>query len=100
MNKILNLSKLRENKKQLSVLGIAHVGLFGSVARNEADEHSDIDIAVQLDPEKLKTMNIYSFCKLQGYIGSLFDKKVDLIDRDWAAPTVQKQIDASIIDAF
>jgi len=35
----------------LKAAGVLHLWLFGSVARDEADAHSDVDCAIDLTPE-------------------------------------------------
>jgi len=35
----------------LKAAGVLHLWLFGSVARDEADEHSDVDCGIDLTPE-------------------------------------------------
>src|SRR5690606_31897440 len=42
---------LRANETQLRKRGVAHIALFGSVARGEARAGSDIDLLVDLDPD-------------------------------------------------
>ncbi len=46
------LAVLRRNEARLKALGVRHAAVFGSVARGTAGPGSDIDIAVELDPEK------------------------------------------------
>ena len=47
---------LREKRQEILEIAAKHgaynVRLFGSVARGEADEQSDVDILVELEPEK------------------------------------------------
>ena len=43
------LTILRENKKRFAEkYGVTKLGLFGSFARNEATEESDVDVCVEL----------------------------------------------------
>ena len=42
------LQTLREHRRELGVLGVNHVAVFGSVARGEARADSDIDLLVDL----------------------------------------------------
>jgi len=46
------ISVLKSKRADLSAKGIRKVGLFGSYARNEQTEQSDIDILIDFDPEK------------------------------------------------
>src|SRR5690606_21286779 len=40
------IDRLRKHRAEFVRLGIAHMRLFGSVARDQADEQSDIDLVV------------------------------------------------------
>ncbi|MCL2710197.1 MAG: nucleotidyltransferase domain-containing protein [Planctomycetaceae bacterium] len=45
------LQVLRENKERfVEKYGITKLGLFGSFARNEATEESDVDVCVEMPP--------------------------------------------------
>lgn len=48
--RILNV--LSNHKHEFSSLGIRNVGLFGSYARNEESENSDIDLLLDFDPDQ------------------------------------------------
>lgn len=69
------VQKLREFKQeQGNKFGIEEMNLFGSVARGEQTESSDIDVCVRL---KRKTFRIYMSLKEE--LEKLFNTKVDLL---------------------
>jgi predicted nucleotidyltransferase len=70
------LEKLRNIDK--SKFDIIELGLFGSYSKEEANEESDIDILVKIEFKKGMYKN---FCALQDYLETLFDKKVDLLEK-------------------
>ncbi|MGL5579920.1 MAG: nucleotidyltransferase family protein [Cetobacterium sp.] len=54
------------------------MGLFGSYAREEETESSDIDIFVKIEFKKGMYRN---FCALQEELENTFGKKVDLVEK-------------------
>ncbi|GAA4009743.1 hypothetical protein GCM10022408_22340 [Hymenobacter fastidiosus] len=50
--------------------------LFGSYARGEADEKSDVDLLVELDYEKLDALDFFLW---REYLAELLGKKVDVV---------------------
>lgn len=54
--------------------GIEQLGLFGSVARGEQDEKSDIDVII-----KLRRPSCFTCFGIQEELRKLFHRKVDLI---------------------
>ena len=46
------LQTLRDHEYELKRMGASHAAVFGSVARGEAKPSSDIDVLVDLDPER------------------------------------------------
>ena len=83
---ILNYLKehYSEFKEKYSV---EEIGLFGSYARDEATDKSDIDIFVKMEPSLFHMMDIKE--ELENY----FNKNVDIVRlRDRMNPYLQKRI--------
>jgi predicted nucleotidyltransferase len=73
MTKSSILSFLKENKKLLSEkFQVRNIGLFGSYARGEENEESDIDIIVDMPS------NFDVYYDLKEYLQNAFKKKIDL----------------------
>ena len=70
--------------------GVKSLRLFGSVARDEASEKSDVDVLVDFD----ETPSLFGFLRLQGYLRDLLGTKVDLVTesglKERARPYVEK----------
>jgi len=73
------LKKLRENRKKIERFGVEKIGIFGSFARDEAKENSDIDIVVKFERGKATFKNVAG---LVDFLEELFDRKVDLLTPD------------------
>ncbi len=88
------LAIVKKNKTLLKeIFGVKKIGVFGSVARGEAKERSDIDVLVEFDSTK-KTFD--NFMELCFFLEDLFGKKVDLIttsglDR-YIRPYVEREV--------
>jgi uncharacterized protein len=71
------IKNLRYLKPQLEQrYGVTRIGIFGSVARNEAHSESDVDIVVDMAPDLLKRVTLKAELEL------FFGKKVDVV-RYW-----------------
>lgn len=71
---ILNFLK-KEKEHFFEAYGVTKIGLFGSYARGEENDLSDIDIAIEISPEK---KNLSSFFSFKRELENVFQKKVDL----------------------
>jgi len=71
------LAFLRQHKKLFSEqFNIVKIGIFGSYARNEQTENSDIDILIEMPPE---TENIFEKrLMLKDFLSKHFSKSVDV----------------------
>ena len=71
------LAYLRENKQRFKEeYGIKNMYLFGSVARGEDNEKSDIDLLVEFDYSK--PMSLERFFGIIEELEKKFNKKIDL----------------------
>lgn len=85
---IVDILKIYKDEN-LDKYGIKTVGLFGSFARNEANEKSDIDICIEI-----KTPNIFTLVHIKEELQKLFSKKVDIVRvREKMNPYLKKRIE-------
>jgi len=93
MNKEI-LEKLRELKPVLKEkYGIEEFAIFGSVARGEDTESSDVDIAIIKAKEKDYFQRIYA----KYFLEEKLQKKVDLGYYDSIRPIIKKHINKDLI---
>ena len=79
MNKKELLKELRKNKGKIKEFGVKRIGIFGSFARDEAEEKSDIDVVVEFEKGKATFKNV---CGLVDFLEDLFNREVDILTPD------------------
>ncbi|MGI1658303.1 MAG: nucleotidyltransferase family protein [Desulfitobacterium sp.] len=81
-------TRLKEHKPILEErYSVKKIGVFGSYARNEQTEHSDIDLIVEFTrPIGLE------FIDLKLYLEEIFDRKVDLVTPNALKPQIKENI--------
>jgi uncharacterized protein len=77
-----------------SRFGIKSLFLFGSVARNEATQESDLDFVVNFDG----TITFDRYMDLKIFLEDLFGKKIDLAIEDTLKPQIRQKILEDAID--
>lgn len=88
-NEILQF--LKENKSYLrEQFHCSEIGLFGSFARNEQTEQSDIDIVVVFEPETLNLYEVERALKL--YLEKSFQREVDICAKKWIKPIFKPMV--------
>lgn len=73
------LRTLKNHESELHKMGVDHIALFGSYARQEERPESDIDILIDMNNEK--PIDIFAYAELKDHITSFFDRSVDVVDR-------------------
>ena len=87
------LDFLRQHKQEMSDrFGVTKIGLFGSYIRGDARDDSDIDIAVEIEGERL----FRKFFALELFLTTSLQKKVDLGIASALKPIVREQISKEI----
>ena len=87
MNKEEILQSLNENSDIIRGFGVRKLGLFGSYARGNEKEASDIDFLVEFEK---KTFDNYMDLKI--FLERLFGCKVDLVIADVVKPRLRRPI--------
>jgi predicted nucleotidyltransferase len=69
------LNLLREHKQEYAdKYGIRRMGIFGSVARGEQTEDSDIDICVEMEKP-----DMFFLIAIKDELQTIFNRKVDIV---------------------
>lgn len=92
------LRVLRSHEDELRNLGVSHAAIFGSVARGEAGRNSDIDVLVDLDPER--ELGIFEYARLKLYLNELLDGNGDIVNRKTLKPLLRDPIVRDAVHAF
>ena len=87
------MQTIRANRDVLARMGASRVGLFGSFARGEANESSDIDLLVEF-ADGMK--NYDNFIDLCFFLEDLFGRNVDLLTPASLSPHLKQQIEAEV----
>lgn len=82
---IFNL--LEKNRTTIKNFGVKELGIFGSVARGEQTEKSDVDVLVELEKQTFS-----AYMDLLFFLEDLFESKVDLVMKDVIKPIIKEQI--------
>lgn len=88
------IATLKSNKKELSKLGVQHVGLFGSYLRNEQSHKSDIDLLIDFEPEK---ENFDNYMAVYDMFEKIFrNEKIEIVTKNglsqYIGPKILKEV--------
>jgi len=77
-----------EHKTELDDRGVENLAIFGSVARNDSSEASDVDILVEFN----KPVGLFEFIGLKLRLEKWIGSKVDLVTPDALHPALRERI--------
>jgi hypothetical protein len=92
------LGRLRAGERELRQRGVRHAAVFGSVARGENHSDSDIDVLIELDPQR--PMGMFQYTRLKIDIAELVGGPADVINRETVRPMLRDAILREAVDAF
>jgi predicted nucleotidyltransferase len=92
------VGKLRAGEPHLRQWGVRHAAVFGSVARGENKDTSDIDILIELDPKT--PMGMFQYARLKIDIAELVGGPADVVNRRTVRPMLRDAILREAVDAF
>ena len=94
MNAPSALNQLRDEATNLRrIFGVASLAVFGSVARGEAGEASDVDILVTFEG----TADFDRFMNLKFHLEDLLGRPVDLVTPNALRPELRPRIEREAI---
>jgi predicted nucleotidyltransferase len=87
MNSQEILRKLEANREPIRRFGVKRLGVFGSYAREESTEASDIDFLVEFE-----SATFDNYFDLKFFLEDLFGRPVDLVIADTIKPRIRSAI--------
>jgi uncharacterized protein len=90
----LVLDSLGDRLDTIHSFGVSHLALFGSVAREEGTEISDLDFLVEFEG----TATFDSYMNLKFFLEDLFNKPVDLVTKKSLKSQISESVLAEAID--
>ena len=74
--------------------GVAKIGIFGSTARGDDRPESDVDVLVELSPDRLTFRN---FMALADFLEDLYGRKVDLLTIGGLDPLIRQDVESEVV---
>jgi len=91
------ISRLTQHQADLKRLGVEHLYMFGSTARGEAKEDSDVDLLFDYEKGRL---GLFELMDVKEYAASILGRKTDIMTRDSLHKTLRQQIEETAIRVF
>jgi predicted nucleotidyltransferase len=98
MDRFRVIQTLREHESELREAGILHLRLFGSLARDEGSQDSDVDLLAEFD--RSKRLSLVTVGRLQSRLSELLGTDVDLSSAEWMMEPVRSTALSEPILAF
>ena len=88
------LAQLRQHMPLLAERYHVHsLGVFGSYARHEQSDDSDVDLLVSFD----QSPGLLKFIELENYLSDLLGVQVDLVMKDALKPALGQFVAAEVV---
>lgn len=94
------LTTLRSLEPSLRGQGLAHLYLFGSVARGDANSDSDVDVAFDVQPEVELKFSLIDQSRITRQIAAALNAKVDFVERAYLRPRIAKSAAEDMVQVF
>lgn len=89
---------LRNHEAELRAEGVCGLALFGSTARGDADEASDIDLAAAFD--EARNLSLLDVVRIERRLGEMLGGRVDLVQESCLRPRIRARFEKDAIRAF
>jgi uncharacterized protein len=97
MNREAAIARLREYEADLRQLGVQRLYLFGSTARNEAGEDSDVDLFFDHERGKL---SLFGLIDVKEAAAKILGRRTDIMTRGSLHRALKSKIEASALRVF
>ena len=91
------ISRLQRHEADLRRLGVEQLYLFGSTARGEAGDDSDVDLFFDYQKGRL---GLFERMDVKDYAAGLLGRKTDIMTRDSLHKMLRPEIEATAVRVF
>jgi uncharacterized protein len=91
------ISRLQQHEADLKRLGVEHLYMFGSTARDEAHHDSDVDLFFDYQRGKL---GVFEPMDVKEYAAKILGRKTDIMTRDNLHKTRRQAAEATAVRVF
>jgi len=91
------IAALRNQAPDIRSLGATSLYLFGSAARGDARDDSDVDLFVDYDPERFSFVELI---RLRQRLSHILGRTADLTTREGLHPLLRSAIEAEAVKVF
>ncbi len=91
------VARLKEHEAELKQLGVQHLYLFGSTARDAARRDSDVDLFFDHERGKL---GLFRLMDVQELTSQILGHKADVMTRRSLHPVLRQRIEAEALQVF
>lgn len=93
------IAKLKSVEADLRRLGVGRLYLYGSVARDEAEPESDLDLFMD-DPTAERPLRFREFMQARKLLEELFGRDVDFTTRRSLHPLIATRVERDAVQVF
>ena len=97
MDRDTAIATLRAHEPALRELGVRHLYLFGSTARGEARETSDVDLFFDYEPG---TLSLFGVMEIKEQAARMLGRHADIMTRDSLHRLIRDRVEASALQIF
>lgn len=96
MNREQVIAVVQAHRAQLQALGVKSLDLFGSVARDEARDDSDVDFLVEFAIQA----SLFDLFRVKHFLEDLLEKDIDLGTRDALREHLREPVLKDLVRVF
>ena len=91
------IQRLKQHEAELHGLGVRHLYLFGSTARDEAGAASDVDLFFDYDKG---AFGLFALMEVKQRAAAILGRKTDIMTRDSLHEYLRPRIEATSVQIF
>lgn len=97
MERAVAIAKLRKHRAELERLGVQHLYLFGSTARDTAGKDSDVDLFFD---HPMASLGLFELMEVKDTAARILGRRTDIMTRRSLHPMLRSRIEESALQVF